>query len=182
MYGRVIKGRLETFSINISKEEAFNKGFFIVPENIISGYKEEWYDDNYNLYSNQQLLEKGLLVISNRQKIVKNAIVDKTKEELILDKLEPLPDHLKIENKTVIIKTEDELYLEKIISREEWLDVVVRPKRNKLVNDIDLIYCNSLNVKNMVELEIENWMKYKKELLDFTKIAEPDKSFPKRSQ
>lgn len=52
-------------------------------------------------------------------------------------------------------------------TREEWLDAVVRPYRNQLLYDADVIYCNPERWWGYSDAEKAAWSAYKQALRDF---------------
>lgn len=52
------------------------------------------------------------------------------------------------------------------MERSIWLDQEVRPQRNQLLNDIDIIYCNADKWETMTAEKKAEWRVYKQALRD----------------
>ena len=64
--------------------------------------------------------------------------------------------------------------------KEKWLNDDVRPKRNALLDDIDIRKCNAINWSYMTADEKEKWKLYKEALKDLPETIEYDTQvFPK---
>lgn len=59
-------------------------------------------------------------------------------------------------------------------SKEEWIELHVRPKRDKLLNDVDVVHCNAEKWELMDEVRKEEWRVYKQALRDITDVIEFD--------
>lgn len=54
---------------------------------------------------------------------------------------------------------------------EKWLNVVARPKRNALLNEIDMKYCNPERWETMTAEEKKHWKTEKQRLRDFPEVS-----------
>lgn len=59
-------------------------------------------------------------------------------------------------------------------NREAWLNGEIRPKRNALLDETDLHYCNASNWEDMTSQERKNWKDYKKALKDLPGTIDPN--------
>lgn len=59
---------------------------------------------------------------------------------------------------------------EGIFIYNDWLNNIVRPYRNQLLNNIDLYYCNPERWNSYSWFKKRKWKKYKQQLRDFTKL------------
>lgn len=53
-----------------------------------------------------------------------------------------------------------------MLDREAWLDSVIRPSRNELLNKSDITYCNADKWELMTEEQKATWRVYKQALRD----------------
>lgn len=52
--------------------------------------------------------------------------------------------------------------------REVWLNTVIRPERDRLLDEVDLTYCNSDRWEGMTTEQKAAWRAYKQALRDLT--------------
>ena len=65
-----------------------------------------------------------------------------------------------------------------VFDREDWLNKVLRPKRNEHLNYCDTVYCNADKWETMTEEQKTAWRTYKQALKDFPPdIAQPTEDF-----
>lgn len=104
-----------------------------------------------------------------------NQIVDKTDYELIKDGLKELGPHQKLdeENKTVAYKTWSEKVADGTATYEEWLDQVLRPTRNQILSQVDIVYLNPERWFSLSEEKKQAWADYKQQLRDFPSTNPP---------
>ncbi len=178
MYAKHINGKLQVFDTTEKKDKMLNDGYFEVPKEILGGYPKDYYKTDFTLKTNQELIDDKILVLSVKEKLVDDRIIDKSETELIIEGINKLPKTQKIVDGKLLNKTINELYTDKIIKKEAWLNSEIRPERNRLLNDIDLIHCNALNLINMSVEEKANWEKYKQALKDYPSKATVKSSFP----
>jgi len=61
-----------------------------------------------------------------------------------------------------------------IFNKESWLNDFIRPKRNSLLDECDIKYCNADKWELMSNDEKILWRNYKQKLRSFTSIVDPD--------
>lgn len=69
------------------------------------------------------------------------------------------------------------------LDKEAWLQGEVRPKRDALLDEMDLRYCNASNWDDMTGQERKKWKDYKKALKDLPATIDPyNPVWPKRPE
>ena len=56
----------------------------------------------------------------------------------------------------------------------------LRPLRNQLLNDVDIVYCNALNLETMSEEQKTAWREYKQKLKDWIDVDLDAGTFPNK--
>jgi hypothetical protein len=166
MFGKYENNKLTVVDTLEGVKTMTLKGFFEVPSNAIAGQPKEYYNEDFSIKELQVLIDENIITLEETQKVFENRIIDKSEKELYLEGLKELPETLKIENGEVLPKTTKELFTDDIITREEY-QKSVRPIRNSLLNEVDLIFCNALNLSKMTESRKTEWETYKQQLRDY---------------
>ncbi|SEH05427.1 hypothetical protein [Candidatus Venteria ishoeyi] len=181
IFGKYENNKLTVVDTLDSAEEMKARGYFTVPRGTIAGLQKDFYNKDFSLKTVSELVENNLLAIKATEKVLDNRIVDKSEHELMIDGLKDIPNNLKLVNGKIEPKTLNELYTDKVISKDEWL-APIRGQRNQLLNDVDLIYCNALNLSDMSDTMVDKWKEYKLALKDYPSIATVSSEFPSLPQ
>lgn len=59
-----------------------------------------------------------------------------------------------------------------VLDRERWLNTVIRPKRDQLLNEVDMIWCNADKWESMTQEKKQAWREYKQALRDLPGIID----------
>jgi hypothetical protein len=59
-----------------------------------------------------------------------------------------------------------------VINRERWLNAEIRPKRDQLLNEVDIVRCNADKWEAMTPDQKQAWREYKQALRDLPRIID----------
>jgi hypothetical protein len=135
------------------------------------------YDKDWKKRPLADIVKEKLVEVPKGKKVdkTKNEFVEMTIKEKIDSGDIVLQPYEKYDTvtKKIIPKTWKEKVDESLATYEEYLSQVIRPYRNSLLNEADLIYCNPERWYSYTEAEKQKWSKYKQELKDFTNKSIP---------
>ena len=97
----------------------------------------------------------------------------KTRAELVIEGTERLLPEEKLVGDEIQEKTAAEKLSEDLITREEWLDQEIRPQRDGLLREVDIVDCNAERWETYSDTEKQKWRDYKQALRDFPATVDP---------
>lgn len=101
------------------------------------GESLEFYNDDFTRKSEAELIKLGLSTLPVGYKLNNDQIVEMTFDDRIIAGLDPLPNYLKIVDGRLVEKTEDEMWLEKTPDEKAS---IIRQKRDSLLNEVDTLF------------------------------------------
>lgn len=153
------------------ENEGLNGELFLVPtpfEGSMGQDKRE-YTKDWKLRSLEERVLEGYVKLDPAEKIENGEIRLKTLKESIDDGTKVLrpEEEYSVETNSIVIKPWAERIKLGISTYEGWLDKVVRPHRDQLLSETDLVYCNPERWWGYSDSQKHAWSAYKQELRDF---------------
>jgi len=139
---------------------------------VVEGRDVKEFDSNYDLKPLQERVDLGFVKLKPEEKVENDKIVQKTLKEKIDEGIKILESNEKYDAEIdqIISKPWKERIAENTATYEDWLDEVVRPFRNQLINDCDLVYCNPERWYGYSDEQKSAWSAYKQALRDFPEL------------
>lgn len=139
---------------------------------VTAGSDVRGYEKNWKRKSLFVRFKEGLVEAPTEAYIVDEAtdeFREMTDSELVAAGKKELEPYQKLEGDEIVTKTWKERVQDGTNTYEDYLEQMVRPYRNELLNEADLVYCNPERWYAYSDEEKQAWSAYKQALRDFTK-------------